>query len=132
LHNEELKPTIKGPAYPAKTWDLNGHPLLYTFLADDFSGHLVFSASHCASTIVNFQCHSVHGLLSSPNIILVMKSLRIKWAGHVAHIGKKEIHKGFWWGKPEGKRPLGRPRHKLEYNIKMDLEEIGWMGVTCI
>jgi len=56
------------PAHPANTWVLNGHPLLRVLLTDDFSGHLVFSASQCALTVVKFWCQSVPGLLSSPNI----------------------------------------------------------------
>jgi hypothetical protein len=39
------------------------------------------------------------------------------------------MHIGYWWGKPEGKRPLGRPRRRWVDNIKMDLREIGWDGV---
>jgi hypothetical protein len=40
------------------------------------------------------------------------------------------MHIGFWWGNPEGKRPLGRPRHRWEYNIEMDFGEMGWGGMT--
>jgi hypothetical protein len=54
--------------HPANTWVLNGHPLLRVLLMDDFSGHLVFSASQCALTVVNVWCQSVPGLFSSPNI----------------------------------------------------------------
>jgi hypothetical protein len=42
------------------------------------------------------------------------------------------MHIGFWWEKPKGKRPLGRPRRRLEDNIKMDLREIGWGGMDWI
>jgi hypothetical protein len=42
------------------------------------------------------------------------------------------MHIGYWWGKPEGKRPLGRPRRRWVENIKMDLGEIGWGGMDWI
>jgi len=47
----------------------------------------------------------------------------LRWAGHVAHMGRGEIHTGFWW-QPEGKRPLSRPRLTWENNIKIVLQEI--------
>ena len=61
----------------------------------------------------------------SPNIVRVIKSRRLRWAGHVA--GMEEGRSAFkiLTGKPTGKRPLGRPRHRWEDNIRMDLEEIG-------
>jgi hypothetical protein len=51
-----------------------------------------------------------HNLYSSPSIIRLMKSRRMRWAGHVAHVGKKMNAYRILVGKPEGKRPLGRPR----------------------
>jgi len=57
-----------------------------------------------------------------------MKNLRrMKWAGQVACMVERrgEVYTGFWWGRPEGKRPLGRLRRRWE-NIKMDLQEVGW------
>jgi hypothetical protein len=52
----------------------------------------------------------------------------MRWAGHVARMGRGEVCTGFWWGKPEGKRPLGRLRRKWEDNIKRDLEVGGGCG----
>jgi hypothetical protein len=52
----------------------------------------------------------------------------MKWAGHVARIGEKRNAYRILVGKPEGKRPLGRKRHRCVDNIKMDLREIGWYG----
>jgi hypothetical protein len=53
-------------------------------------------------------------------------------AGHVEHMGeKKNAHRALV-GKPERTRPLDRPRHKREDNIKMHLKEIGWSGMDCI
>jgi hypothetical protein len=66
----------------------------------------------------------LNDLYCSPNIVRVIKSRRIRWAGHVA---RKEEKRGVYRllvGKPEGKRPLGRPRRRWEDNIKMDLEEV--------
>jgi hypothetical protein len=53
----------------------------------------------------------------------------IKWAGHVARMGETRNAYKIFLGKPEGKRPLGRPRRRWMDNIKMDLREIGWDGV---
>ena len=64
-------------------------------------------------------------LYSLPNIVRVVKSRRMRWAGHVAHMGEdRGVHRVLV-GKPEGKRPLGRPRRRWEDNIKMDLQEVG-------
>jgi hypothetical protein len=61
----------------------------------------------------------VHCLYSSPNIVRVIKSRRMRCAGHVARRGRGEVFTGFLIGRPEGKRPLGRPRSRWEDNIKM-------------
>jgi hypothetical protein len=74
----------------------------------------------------------LHALYSSPSIILVTKSRRLRWAGHVACMGEKRGAYRALVGKPEGRRPLGRPRHNWEDNIKMDLREVGWGGVDWI
>ena len=62
---------------------------------------------------------------SSPNIVRVIKSRRMRWAGHVAHMGKERGVYRVLVGKPEGKRPLGRPRRRWVDNIRMDLREVG-------
>jgi hypothetical protein len=70
-----------------------------------------------------------------PNIVRVVKSRRMRWAGHVAHMGKdRGVHRVLV-GKSEGKRPLGRPRRRWEDNIKMDLQKVGrgrgdWMELA--
>jgi hypothetical protein len=67
----------------------------------------------------------LNDLYSSPNIVRVIKSRRMRWAGHVARMGEGSgVHK-VWVGKPEGTRPLGRPRRRWEDNIKLDLQEVG-------
>jgi hypothetical protein len=58
---------------------------------------------------------------SLPNIVRVVKSRRMRWAGHVARMGQESGVRRVLVGKPEGKRPLGRPRCRWEGNIKMDL-----------
>jgi hypothetical protein len=59
------------------------------------------------------------------------KSRRMRWARHVARTWEKRNAYRILAGKPEGKRPLGRPRLRWEDNIKMDLREIGWGGMDC-
>jgi hypothetical protein len=59
----------------------------------------------------------------------MIESRRMKWAGHVARIGEKRNAYRILVGKPEGKRPLGRRKHRWVDNIKMDLREIGWGGM---
>jgi len=71
-------------------------------------------------------------LYCSPNILLVIKSRRIRWAGQVARMGEGRGMYRFLVWKPEGKRPLGRPRHRWEDNIKMDLQEVGCVGMDWI
>jgi hypothetical protein len=63
-------------------------------------------------------------LYSLSNIVWVVKSRKMKWAGHVARMGEgRGVHRVLV-GKPEGKKPLGRPRRRWEDNIKMDLQEV--------
>jgi hypothetical protein len=61
----------------------------------------------------------------SPGIIRIIKSRRMRWAGHVVRMGEKRNVYRLLVGKPEEKRPLGRPRHRWIDNIKMDILEIG-------
>ena len=74
-------------------------------------------------------------LYSLPNIVRVVKSRRMRWAGHVARMGEgRGVHRVLI-GKPERKRPLGRPRRRWEDNIKMELQEVGggcgdWMELA--
>jgi len=64
-------------------------------------------------------------LYSLPNIVRAVKSRRIRWARHVARMGEGRVVHRVLVGKPEGKKPLGRPRRRWEVNIKMDLQEVG-------
>jgi hypothetical protein len=74
----------------------------------------------------------LHILYSSPNIIRQIKSRRMRWAGHVACMGEERKVYIVLMGKPEGKRPLGRPRRRGEDGIRMDLGEIAWEIVDWI
>jgi hypothetical protein len=71
----------------------------------------------------------------SGNIVRVVKSRRMRWVGHVARMWERGGVHRVLLGKPEGKRPLGRPRHKWKDNIKMELQEVGgdcgnWMELA--
>jgi hypothetical protein len=71
----------------------------------------------------------LHGFYSSPSIVRVIKARRMRWAGHVARTGEVRGAYSILVGRPEGRRPLGRPRRGWEDNIKMDLREIGFGDV---
>jgi hypothetical protein len=71
----------------------------------------------------------LHDSYSSPSIIRITKLRRMRWAGHVARTGEKRNVYRLSVGKPEGRRPLGRPRRRWVDNIKMDLVEMGWGDV---
>jgi hypothetical protein len=76
----------------------------------------------------------LHNFYSSPSIIRIIKS-RMRWVGHLAQMGEKRNVCNLLVGKPEGKRPLGRPRHRWIDNIMIDLLEIGlgvvdWIGLA--
>jgi hypothetical protein len=63
----------------------------------------------------------LHDLYSSPSIIRIIKSRRMRWVGHVAQMGEKRNAYRLLMGKPDGRRPLGRPRRRWLDNIRMDL-----------
>ena len=77
----------------------------------------------------------LNDLYSTPNIVWVIKSRRMIWAGNVALMGREPGVYRVLVGKPEGRRPLGRPRHRWVDNSRMDLQEVGcgyvdWIGLA--
>jgi hypothetical protein len=74
----------------------------------------------------------LNDLYSSPDIIWVIKSRRMRWAGHVARMGEKRHAYRILVGRPEGRRLLGRHSRRWEDNIKMDLQDVGWRGMDWI
>jgi len=74
----------------------------------------------------------LNDLYFSPNIVRVIKWRRMGWAGHVARIGERRGVYRVLVGKPEGRRPLGRPRRRWEDNIKVDVQEVRCGGMDWI
>jgi len=77
----------------------------------------------------------LNDLYSSPNIVRMIKWRRMRWAGHVARMGEERGLYRVLVGKPEGRRPLGRPKRRWVDNIRMDLQEVGsgfmdWIGLA--
>ena len=79
-----------------------------------------------------FRRQKINDLYGSPNFVWVIKSRRMKWAGHVARMGDRGDICCVLVGKPEGKRQLGRPRRKWEDNIKMNLQKVGCRSMDWI
>jgi hypothetical protein len=79
-----------------------------------------------------FLNEELRDLYSSPSIIRIIKSRRMRWEGHVARMGEKRNAYRLLVVKPEGKRPLGRPKHRWVDNIRTDLGEVGWGDVDWI
>jgi hypothetical protein len=74
----------------------------------------------------------LHGLYSSPSIVRVIKARRMRWAGHVVCMGEVRGAYNILVWKPEGRSPLGRPRHRWEDNSKMDLRKLEFWDVDWI
>jgi hypothetical protein len=74
----------------------------------------------------------LHNSYSLPSIIRMIKTRKMRWAGHLARIGEKRNAYRFLVGRPEGERPPGRPKRRWVDNIEMDLREIGWDGTDWI
>ena len=72
-----------------------------------------------------------YDLCSSTSIIRVIKSRRMRWVGHVARMGDRRNAYRVWRKKPKDKRPLERPRHKWNYIIIIDFNEVGWESKDC-
>jgi hypothetical protein len=70
-------------------------------------------------------------LYPSPSVIIMSKSRRMRWIGHVALMGRRGKHIGHWW-ESQKERPLGRLRHRWVDNIKIDIRHVGWGGIDWI
>ena len=99
----------------------------------DLLGNNNNSIANC----IFFRLHNeeLNDLYSSPNIVRVIKSRRMGWAGHVARMGEERGVYRTLLEKPEGKRPMGRPRRRWVDNIRMDLQEVecgyvDWFGLA--
>ena len=90
---------------------------------------LVKSSKGRSGPTLNYIVSSLNDLYSSPNIVRVIKARRTSWAGHVTRMGQRRGVCRVLVRKPEGNRPLGRPRRRWEDNIKMDLQEVGCGGM---
>ena len=95
----------------------------------------VFRLQEGEHTYVWYDATSLYDLYCSPNIVRVIKSRRMRWAGHVARMGEEREVYRVLVGKPEGRRPLGRPRRRWVDNIRMYLQEVGcaymdWIGLA--
>jgi hypothetical protein len=73
-----------------------------------------------------------YGLYSSTNIFRVLKSRRMRWTGHVVRMVERRVTYMIVMGTHEGRRPLGTPRKRWEDNIKMDVQEVGWVNMDWI
>jgi hypothetical protein len=78
------------------------------------------------------QNEELHNLYSSPSLIRMIKSRKMRWAGHVVRMWERRNAYRVLVGKPEGRRPLERPRRRWLNNIKMNLREIGWESMDWI
>ena len=83
----------------------------------------------------SFISQKVLGKFLSPNIVRVIKSRRMRWAGRVARMDEERGCIGSWWGNRRDRRPLERPRHRRVDNSRMDLQEVGcgymdWIGLA--
>jgi hypothetical protein len=90
-----------------------------------YSNEITNFTFHIFSNLLFTSFHVICDLYSLPNIVRVVKSRIMRWMGHVALMGERRGVHRVLVGKPDGKRPLGRPRRRREDNIKMDLQEVG-------
>ena len=112
--------------YGCETWSLTLREERRLRVFENRVWRRVFGPKRDEVTLEGRKLHNeeLSDLYCSSNIVRVIKSRRIRWAVHVARMGEERCIQGFV-GKPERKRPLGRPRRRWEYNIKIDLQEIG-------
>ncbi|KAJ4438175.1 hypothetical protein ANN_14114 [Periplaneta americana] len=128
--NVEYKYYITGCFYGCETWTLTLREEQRLRVFENKVLRKIFGAKRDEVTGEWRKLHNteLHALYSSPDIIRNIKSRHLSWAGHVARMGESRNANSLLVGRPEGKRPLGRPRCRWEDNIKMDLREVGYDG----
>jgi hypothetical protein len=107
---------------------------LVPYMIDNFltiGMSVCFSKAKRVSVEVSYYNEEFHNVYCSPSIIRMIKSRRMRWEGHVARMAENNAYRTLV-GKPKGKRPVGRPRHRWVNNIKMYHREIGWYGMDWI
>jgi len=112
--------------YGCETWSLTLRKEHRLRVVENRMLRKVFGPKRDEVTVEWRKLHNeeLNDLYSLPNIVRVVKSRRMRWAGHVARMGEDRVLQRVLVGNPEGKRPLGRPRRRWEDNINMDLQEV--------
>jgi hypothetical protein len=120
--------------YGCETWSLTLREEQILRVFENRVLRRIFGPKRDEATVEWRRLHNeeLNDLYSSPNIIRVIKSRRLRWAGHVARMGEARGTYRILVGRPEGRRPLGRPRRRWEDNIKMDIREVGWEDTNWI
>ena len=125
VHRITILPVV---LHGCETWSLTWREECRLRLFENRVLRRIFGPKRVEVTREGRKLHN-EDLYSSPNIIWVIRSRKMRWAGHVARIGdKRGAYRILVWWKPEGKRPLGRPRRRWKDNIKMELQEMVWEG----
>jgi hypothetical protein len=119
--------------YECETWSLTLREERRLKVFDNRKQRRISGPKRCEITWQRRRLHNEElKHLYSPNIVRVMKSRRMRWAGFVACMGESRDVYRVLVGKPEGKRRLGRPRRRWEDNFKMDLQEVECGTMDCI
>jgi len=115
------------PLYGCETWSLTLREERKLRVFENLVLRIIFGPRRDEVTGEWRRLHNdeLNDLCYSPNIVRVIKSRRMRWAGNVALIGEEREVYRVLVGKPGGRRPLGRPRRRLVDNIRMDLQEVG-------
>jgi hypothetical protein len=129
MHRTIILPVI---VYGCETWSLTLREECRLRVAENRVLRRIFGPKRNEVTGEWRRLHNkeLYALYSLPNIIPVIKSRRLRWAGHVARMGERRGAYRALVGRPEGRRPLERPRRRWEDNIKIDLTVVGWGGKT--
>jgi len=134
IHRTTILPVV---LYGCETWSLTLRTERKLRVFENMVLRRIFGPRRDEVTGERRRLHNeeLNDLYSSPNIVRVIKSKRMRWAGHVVRMGEEMGMYRVLVGKPEGKRPLRRPRRRWVDNIRMDLQEVGlgyvdWIGLA--